>query len=184
MNAVQALIVVAIRLWCASSMIRGVVSFPSAFLYTDQLSDQTATIYMIVTSTVWFGVGVAGWFTAPSLVKNLIKTPTAQTVTLKVDPETIILSGCFLIGWFYLVRYLPELISHLAIFVLEKEAVTASVPYGGAEKSFSYSDWEPIIKSMLIITVAFWMAFRPQHIAKLFAYIRNAGVWAKKPVDS
>lgn len=176
MNAIQALTVVVIRLWCASAIIRGLLTFPSAFLFTQQYSGQISTIYVAVTSTTWLAVGLFGWFVAPKLVLKLMEGPLDQSIRFQIDADLIVVCGCFLIGWFYLVQYASVLVSEMASVVFKVAYVDATSSSAMRAKPFNWLDLDGVFKSALVVAAAFWMAFRPQHVARLVSYLRNAGV--------
>ncbi len=176
MTPTHAIMILIIRLWAAGVVISSITSlylWPLLSLGSDGDGDTYAT-YTVINGGVWVTVGILAWIFSPKLVQVIYRENHGEPpVNFKIDADTLVMIGSFLIGSFYLVEYVPTLFSNVLFFFLEngKRDPNASV-------LTSYHSIEQFVIRLLVVVAASWMTFKPVHLAQFFSKLRTLGQYS------
>ena len=178
MTPVHAIMVLIIRLWAAGIIISQTISLSYLPFMGKSVGD--ASSYYVVYDTAHTGVllasGVFAWIFASMLSKLVYPKKDAETVSIAVSADTLVTIGSFLIGLFYLAEYVPSLIVESVGLFIEFAQRGAVEETGLGTSAIRHIDIRSFVSALLIAVVAFWMAFRPAHIAHIFSKLRRAGL--------
>ncbi len=178
MTPVHAIMILIIRLWAADAIISMIVIIPNFLLYSGSYYSEQNVVLMATSFLhviAWLAVGVTAWVVAPKLARLVYPAVSDRDVKIEVDAKQLVMIGSFLIGGYYLVQYVPQMIVSLGAVLIEIRHAEP-VPFGEPQKKLvtTYSAQE-FYTDASVIVVASWMAFRPAHIARIFSWLRSAG---------
>lgn len=186
MTPVHAILIVIIRLWVASALISAVISLSSLMFWAIR-TDLDAGVFHVLSYTqffVWLLLGVLAWILAPKLSRMVYPKQRDDSVSILVDADALVMIGSFLIGGFYLVQYIPQLLVGLGAIFIEYNSQDPIAEYKGRYHELYALQrgrfaFEQLLKDLFITVVAFWMTFRPRQIAYIFSRVRRAGLHEK-----
>jgi hypothetical protein len=178
MTPVHAIMVLIIRLWAAGFIITGVwhvglLVYEALFRLTEFQSDQIE--YYAYYIFLLF-LGAAAWFFARSLAERLYCSRAEDGVTINVSANSLVMTGSFLIGMFYLVKFAPRMASYLITFLIELgQREPDGITHVGTTLNL-----QSVGADAFVFLVATWMAFKPAHLAQLFSNLRTVGQYETK----
>jgi len=178
MTPVHAIMVLIIRLWAAGVIISMITSAPTYLIFSGvNYSDRN---YILIAITilqliVWLAAGVTAWVVAPKLARLVYPAASDRDVSIDVDADRLVMIGSFLIGGYYLVQYVPQLLISLGTVLIEiGQRESEAAGQLGKTRVHAYSV-RSFFTDASIIVAASWMAFKPAHIARVFSWLRSAG---------
>lgn len=178
MSAVQALAVVLIRLWAVGYIIVWLFSVANTagMLFSGDQTFGGAYGYLTLASVVLI---LAFWTVVLCYSKRvtLWVVPPVQEADRKLflAPEELIRIGTFLIGVYYLTRYVPDLLQSAPTLIMQYTQ--------GHGVSWAPSGLIQVGTSLIAILISLWLVLRPGHVARLFALLRQAGQARVEPVE-
>lgn len=178
MTSVHAIMVLIIRIWAASTIVTVILAFPE-FLFSEgnlEREYQYKT-YFTANLVVWAVIGVVAWVFAPNFARTLRPANGEESINVTIDSDALVTLGAFLIGGFYLVQYLPSVMTDLGMLVVEASRHDASLISEIDYRKASSVDSVRRLKDGLITLIALWMFLRPVHVARAFSYLRRAGLY-------
>ena len=179
MTPVHAILIVIIRLWAAGVIITSSLHL-SIWPFLDTGANNDPSNYAFLTflnAGIWVFLGCAAWIFAPNFANVAYKPDDVDPkVSIKVDAETLVQIGSFLIGGFYLAAYAPQLFVDLGWWFVSM-AGQGPVEEGqeAAVRTRNIIEWRNTISNLFVIGVACFMALRPSYLAKLFTRLRKTG---------
>ncbi len=172
MNGLQAIAVLIIRLWAAGAIFGSTVDL--ALLVGHNLEEIIARrffSYAAIGSMVWIFLGVTVWFLARRLAKlALPKTPEGN-IAISIGATEFVMIGSFLIGGFYLVKYISMFAAKLIRITYQ---IGSDAPFGPVK--IDPQTLQSLIGDLAILAIALVLTFRPREIAEMFAALRVAGL--------
>jgi len=179
MNGIQALGVLAIRLWAAANIFNGLAQFAFVTVFWFQKFDQIDSDYDFSISDffflVWLAAGFVAWFVAPRLVNWILPAAGESSgITLAMETLDFVKLGSFLIGVFYMIDVGPSLIGYVIDAIAH-----AGVDELGRPK-MRYFDIGNIVAAAVKLVIALVLMLSPRGLAALFAKLRTAGLG---PID-
>ncbi len=177
MTPVHAIMVLIIRLWASWIFIHALLATPfyfSAFLDND-VAPSAASVAWLINYIVGVIIGVAGWRLAPKLARLVYKPQGQSDNQVNVDAETLVAAGGFLIGSYYLVQYVPQLIGQVGAMMIENSKQDPAAPYELGNLRSQSVNFRQLATDIMVIAAASFMAFRPCYLARVFSWLRSAG---------
>lgn len=176
MTAVQAIMILIIRLWAAGYIISVLAYAPSTFeaLFSETPPD-AYFLQLAAGQLMWLAAGIAAWFGAPWLARHVQGENKNFEITAAVDGPTLVAIGSFLIGLFYIVEYAPLIIMEWLQWVVRRAGETPLEEGQLGTVKRNSMDIRMLIPNLLIVFVASVMALRPSYLARLFVWARTAG---------
>lgn len=167
MSLAQILGILFIRVWAAYLMVSATTySIPLIFggVHTDEIR------YLVLVYVTWLTLGAAAWAFARPITHIVAPIREAGEADPPKSTEDFVALGSFLIGLFHITTQAPHAISETinAIYVLSRREP-------GAPPSWPIHV-DDIATAWLVTLVALFLTFRPRQIARLFAYVRTAGL--------
>lgn len=179
MTPVQAILVVIIRLWAAGYIITYLLSLPSVSTIFHNLFSSDGDLWTILTILnylVMVFVAVIAWVLAPWLARRVHSDVGDAKISMNIDANMLVMTGSFLIGCFYLAAHVPPLLVDLAIVLVQLGQQNPDASHTAGQLKFRHFGYDSFIKHLLVVIAALWMAFRPQHMARIFSWLRGAGL--------
>lgn len=119
-------------------------------------------------------LGLLAWMVAPALARRIYPQPEKDDIRIDLDARTLVATGSFLIGMFFLMTALPALLVDAARAVLwlsNSPDVAAAEQRPMRNPALTGSMLE---NSVLVLPGAV-IAFRPCDLARIFSWLRGAG---------
>ena len=174
MTGVQALGVLAIRLWAAATIFAALAQLRLVTILWLQKFDPIDSDYDFSISDffflVWLVAGFVAWFAAPRLVNWVLPATDGGGVTLSVDAHDFVRLGSFLIGSFFLIDVGPSVLG----YIVNAFAHSAVDELGRSKMRFY--DIGNIVAALIKFLIALVLILSPRGLAKLFATPRTAGL--------
>ncbi len=169
MSGIQAIGVLIIRVWAASVVITSVNGLAFTGLL-DGLEKKELLVALIIYA-VWLAAAVSGWIWASRLSGLLVPQVGREPVAISINVEDLVAAGSFLIGGFYLVASTPSLVTNMA-------RVMGPLIFRDAnEMPRIYAlDIASLPGELVVFAAAPFLTFKPREIARLFLWLRRAGV--------
>lgn len=186
MTPIHAILVLIIRLWAAGMIITSIMMLPYYLLSNtpDAFNDSTAAdIYGFALYAVHLLIGIFAWILAPKFAKLSYRKKDSSELSINVDADLLVVIGSFLIGMFYLAQYLPDLGVQAVMWFVDTNRAAADEVTGLGTLTASTVNVSNVVRDLLVVLVASWMAFRPSHLAHMFSGLRRAGL-AKVEITS
>lgn len=175
-TAVQAIIIVIIRLWAAGKLITGAIGLPMyVSMIMDSGSSGAASLWQgLYNYGAWALAGVGAWILAPRFARHA--APGGDGVAVNVDTEQLVAIGGFLIGAYYLLAHGGGALFEM-VRIGEHLLKELSKPDDSAA---GIVGWRFLISGLAPVLVALWMMFRPRDLAALFFAARRGGAYKAK----
>ena len=181
MNFYQGLAVVLLRVLAAKIIFDALTSSVYLLMALIEPSSNQLPVSMswLVGSTALLaaqiGVGIGLWSFAPAAAKRVAIGIAALSPSISISTARLVEVSVFLIGVFYLANVVPNLMMKAgSIFVMaanqtDQERITgASV--------FHMMDLTGMLKDLATVAGALFLTFRARDVAKLFTWLREAGL--------
>jgi ribose/xylose/arabinose/galactoside ABC-type transport system permease subunit len=164
MTGLQAIGVVIIRLWAATSVFSGASALASlGVMSVPPSGDRTYFTYSLFDGSMWLAAGIFAWLFARRLA-HVITPPSAPSeLTISIGADQFAALVSFLIGAFFVVERLPPFIARMATMFL---AAARSSPYG--TQATAPSDPAEIISELALLLLALLLMLRPRDVARRF----------------
>lgn len=181
MNFYQGLAVVLLRVLAAIVLYDAVTS--SVFLLLAVIGpspyEPPLSTFSMIGETVLYGaqlsIGYSLWFFAPGVAKHVVSGVSAPKPAINVDKASIIEIGVFLIGLFYLVGVIPDLLVKAGRVFIEAANQTDDERLYGT-RIFRLAEATATFQEFAKAAVALFLIFRASDFAKIFSWLRGAGV--------
>ena len=171
MSGVHAILIVIIRLWAAGVLVS---SLSQSMLVLSLFFDGTTDAFgrsAYISFFVWLAAGVCAWVLAPRIVRSVYKGKDDGKYVFTVNADALVAIGSFLIGCYLLAQYLPPLaVQTGALFaqLAEHDQSSDARPF--------YIPYHTLFNSVLLVAAGGWMAFRAGDLARIFSWLRSAGL--------
>lgn len=179
MTPIHAILVLLIRLWAAGMVVAGlstVIYYVPWIRFGGAESFDAYSAYGLAQSIIYFLVGIVAWILAVKFAKLSYSTKANSELSVNVDADFLVTIGSFLIGAFYLAEYVPTLIVQSVSVFIEYAQRGPDETTGVGTFAAKHIDVRGFFSALLVVPVAFWMAFKPAQIAHMFSGLRRAGL--------
>jgi hypothetical protein len=171
MTGVEAIGVLIIRLWAASHVLTYLSGAGLWFLQAANGEAEQNLSDLLGEAAIWLTPVIIAFVLAPRIVKLMAPRGAPDAVKFDINAEDFISAGTFLIGLFFMLRLGPDLLAALinvvSQFVIRQDDAAPSV--------ISY-DGHRLLAAGITFAAALFLTFRPREIARLFSWLRQAGL--------
>jgi hypothetical protein len=171
MTGLQAICVLMIRLWAAGIIVSFLLGFTSWFLSALIGDNEQELAGPILEGAIWIAAALAAWVLAPRLPGFFVPPGASANLQFSLGVGDIVAAGSFLIGGFYLVDLVPQLVAALG---------EVFVTLAGRDDDFAPAidrfQWTRVLSTALTVAVALFLTLKPREIARMFASLRHAGL--------
>lgn len=172
MSGVHAILIVIIRLWAAGVLI---ASIADAMVVLSLVSHETTNAHEFAPTYVsffaWLAAGVCAWGFAPRIARSVYKGKDEEKYVFTVNADALVAIGGFLIGCYLLAQYFPPLIVQTVTLLADFADYTQS-----SESRPFHIPYHSLLNGLLIVAAGGWMAFRAGDLARMFLWLRSAGL--------
>lgn len=171
MTGLQAICILLIRLWAAGVIISYLLGYAYWFMSALTGNDQEGLSDLLINAAIWISGALAGWCLAPPLSRLVVPRAASDNLQITMGAEDFVAVGSFLIGGVFLVRTAPDLLAVLvnilgSFATRETDAPPPDIHYQSRQ----------LISAVVTVAVALFLTFKPRDIAKMFVWLRRAGL--------
>ncbi len=166
MSVARTIAIVALRLWAANGIILSVSTLTFLVIGAIQNSSELSIANLIV-QPLFLVLALLAWKYPATIASFIVPSPPprADDQLPKLDTETAVTIGTFLVGLYILTLRLPP-----ALLYATRYALNALNP----DNQTRYFDVLRLIENLVIAAVALFLFFRASDIARLFVWLRRA----------